>query len=206
MNEPAVASTVFVVDDDDAVRKTIRLLLESVQIPVEVFGGAEEFLAAYQRGRPGCLVADVRMPGMSGLELQDTLRARGIELPVIILTGHADVPMSVRALQHGAVDFIEKPYREQVLLDSIESALRRDREQRQISNRRDDIQERYDLLTPREREVLERVVAGDTTKQIAASFQISTQAIDAHRAKIMRKMQVTSVAELVRLVMTIDQA
>ena len=190
---------VFVVDDDDAVRKTLQLLMQSVSLNVETYASAEEFLAAYTSDRPGCLVLDVRMSGMSGLTLQDHLTSQGSNVPIIIITGHGDVPMAVEAMRKGALDFIEKPFREQILLDRVRSALARDTQNRHHEAERALIEERIKLLTPREHEVMNLVVDGKSTKQIAAQFEVSNQAIDAHRARIMKKMQTDSVAELVRL-------
>ena len=191
--------TVFVVDDDDAVRKTLQLLMQSVSLKVETYPSAEEFLAAYTPERAGCLVLDVRMRGMSGPTLQEHLNKQGAQIPIIIITGHGDVPMAVEAMRKGALDFIEKPFREQVLLERVRSALARDARHRHQAAERAVIEERIKLLTPREREVMELVVEGKSTKQIAAQFEVSNQAVDAHRARIMKKMQTDSVAELVRL-------
>lgn len=188
---------VYVVDDDEAVRKTLRLLLQSVQIAVEAYGSAREFLEAFDPTHAGCIVLDVRMPGMSGMELQEKLIADGVKTPIIIVTGHGDVPMAVKAVQRGALDFIEKPFREQILLDRIKQALRKNAENRRGEAQVIEIQQRLDTLTPREREVLDLVVSGKNTKQIAAQFGVSVQAVAAHRERLMRKMGVESVAELV---------
>ena len=188
---------VHVVDDDEAVRKTVRLLLQSVNIPVETYGNAREFMEAFDPARSGCIVLDVRMPGMSGMELHEKLVMDGVKTPVIVVTGHGDVPMAVKAVQRGALDFIEKPFREQILLDRIKQAIQKDLETRRGEARVAEIQQRLDTLTPREREVLELVVSGKNTKQIAAQFGVSVQAVAAHRERLMRKMGVESVAELV---------
>lgn len=193
--------TVFVVDDDDGVRKGLDLLLRSVGLNVEVFSGAPEFLEEYNPDRPGCLVLDVRMPGMSGLELQERLKTEQIDIPIILLTGHGDVPMAVRAVQAGAVDFIEKPFREQVLLDRIQQALLLDAQRRQNRAQRAGVASRLANLTPREREVLRLVVSGKHNKSIAADLGVTVKTIEFHRSKIMEKTQADSVAELVRLVM-----
>ena len=193
--------TVFIVDDDDGVRKGLTLLLTSVGLKVETFSGAHEFLRAFHPARPGCLVLDVRMPGMSGLELQEKLRSDGIETPVIILTGHGDVPMAVRAVQTGAVDFIEKPFREQVLLDRIQQALLQDAKRRQDRADRKAVQDRLTALTRREREVLKLVVAGKHNRDIAEALGVTVKTIEFHRSKIMQKTQADSVAELVRMVL-----
>ena len=193
--------TVFVVDDDDGVRKGLSLLLRSVGLNVEVFAGAQEFLEDCNTDRPGCLVLDVRMPGMSGLELQERLKEEHIDIPVIILTGHGDVPMAVRVVQAGAVDFIEKPFREQVLLDRIQQALAVDARRREERTQRTALENRLTRLTPREREVLRLVVVGKHNKAIATELGVTVKTVEFHRSKIMEKTQADSVAELVRLVM-----
>ena len=193
--------TVFVVDDDDGVRKGLSLLLRSVGLNVEVFAGAQEFLEDCNTDRPGCLVLDVRMPGMSGLELQERLKEEHIDIPVIILTGHGDVPMAVRAVQAGAVDFIEKPFREQVLLDRIQQALTMDAQRREQRTQRTVLENRLTRLTPREREVLGLVVVGKHNKAIATELGVTVKTVEFHRSKVMDKTQAGSVAELVRLVM-----
>jgi len=194
--------TVFVVDDDPAVREALRFRLRSAGMNVETCGGAQEFLDTYDPAQPGCLVLDVRMPGMSGLDLQKKLLTDGIALPVIVITGHGDIPMAVRAVKSGAVDFITKPFRHQDLLACIKRALEQDSQRRRELDQHNAVAARIASLTPREREVMELVVAGLSTKQIALQFDTTHQAVDAHRGRIMRKMQVDSVAELVRLVMT----
>lgn len=193
--------TVFVVDDDPGVRAALSLLMKSVGLNVEVFAGAREFLTAYQPERPGCLVLDVRMPGMNGLELQEELRTRGIAIPVIILTGYGDVPMAVRAVQAGAVDFIEKPFREEVLLERVWGALRQDAARRRDEVEIKETRKRLGLLTPRERQVLDLVVAGKQNKVIAADLGISMKTVEFHRSRIMDKLQADSVATLVRMVL-----
>ena len=193
--------TVFVVDDDDGVRKGLSLLLRSVGLNVEVFAGAQEFLEDCNTDRPGCLVLDVRMPGMSGLELQERLKEEHIDIPVIILTGHGDVPMAVRAVQAGAVDFIEKPFREQVLIDRIQQALAMDAQRREERTQRTALENRLTRLTPREKEVLRLVVVGKHNKAIATELGVTVKTVEFHRSKIMEKTQADSVAELVRLVM-----
>jgi two-component system, LuxR family, response regulator FixJ len=192
---------VFIVDDDDGVRKGLTLLLTSVGLKVETYSGAQEFLRGFNPARPGCLVLDVRMPGMSGLELQEKLRADGIDTPVIILTGHGDVPMAVRAVQTGAVDFIEKPFREQLLLDRIQQALSQDAKRRQDRAETKAIHDRLTGLTRREREVLKLVVAGKHNRDIAIALGVTVKTIEFHRSKIMQKTQADSVAELVRMVL-----
>ncbi len=195
-NEP----TVYVVDDDAAVRNSLRFLIESAGFRVATFASAREFLVGYNADAPGCLVLDVRLPGSSGLDLQQQLVAEGITIPVIIVTGHGDVPIAVRAMRTGAIDFIEKPYDDQVLLDRIRHAVDLDIRNRRDRAQRQEILARLALLTPREREVLEGVVSGMANKQIAGDLGISTKTVEAHRAHVMEKMRVDSLAELVRLV------
>ena len=193
-------STVFVVDDDPAVRKSLSRLMEQVELPVRDFRNAQDFLESYSPDLPGCLVLDVRMPGMSGLELHRELLQRGWRIPVLFLTAHGDVPMAVDALKRGAFDFIEKPLRGQLLIDTIRRALVCDAEQRAQADRHDSIESRFDLLTPREMEVVAMVVEGKNNKGIAGELGVSPQAIDARRSRAMAKLQVESIAELVRLV------
>lgn len=197
----SATATVFVVDDDEAVRESIQLLVESAGLAVEVFASARAFLESYDPGRHGCLVTDIRMPGMSGLELQEHLAASGVTLPVIVLTGHGDVPAAVRALKAGAVDFVEKPFQPQALLDLIGQAIDRDSRIREASAREAAVAERLESLTPREREVMELVVAGKANKVIAAELDISERTVELHRGRIMRKMKVRSLADLMRLVL-----
>ena len=190
--------TVFVVDDDPAMRDSLRWLLQSVGLAVETFGAAEEFLTQYDATKPGCLVLDVRMPGMSGLKLQDVLAERHIRLPVIIITGYAEVPSAVRALKTGAIDFIEKPFSDELLLDRIRQAIDTDRQMREAAAQRATVMERFASLTSREREVMELVSAGKANKVIAAELNLSPKTVEVHRANVMKKMEVDSVAELVR--------
>ncbi|WP_119461381.1 response regulator transcription factor [Rhodospirillaceae bacterium SYSU D60014] len=193
------APTVFVVDDDDAVREAVGLLLKSNGFTVEAKTSAAEFLAAYDPVRPGCLVLDVRMPGMSGMELQAKLAADQVGIPVIIISGHGDIPMAVAAVQAGAVDFIEKPFDEHRLLATVQRALALDEERRRESAAATGAAARQSRLTAREREVLERVVAGDPNKVIAARLGISARTVEIHRARVMEKMRARSVAELVQM-------
>ncbi|MBU3078569.1 response regulator transcription factor [Sphingomonas quercus] len=193
------ASTVFVVDDDPSVRQAVRALLASVGHPVEAFQSAEEFLARRNAADPGCLVLDVRLPEISGLELQRRLNAAGDHIPVIFVTGHGDVPMCAQALKTGAVDFLLKPFREQELLETVQAALRQDRVQRDDASRLVRDLANYRSLTGREREILHHVVAGKINKQIAAAIGISDVTVKIHRAQVMRKMGATSLAELVRI-------
>ena len=198
----ALDATIFVVDDDHAVRKSLDVLLRSVGLPVETFRSAQEFLDAYDPARPGCLVLDVRMPGMSGLELQQTLRARGTDIPVIIITGHGDVPVATRALKDGAIEFLEKPFSKQILLEQVREALKRDAAHRSRCSQQQNLTSRLALLTPRERQVMELVVAGKVSKEVAAELGLSKKTVDVHRARVMHKLQVETLAELVELVVT----
>jgi two-component system response regulator FixJ len=192
---------VYVVDDDDGVRASIRLLLKSVGIAATPMASAQEFLAAYDPAQPGCLVLDIRMPGMSGLELQQQLNLRGAILPVLFITGHGDVPMAVDAMQHGAFDFLQKPFRDQELIDRVQKALARDRENRAASQAHDQIRARLDTLTPREREVLQLLAQGRQNKVMAAELGLSQRTVEIHRAHVMEKMGAGSVAQLVRMVL-----
>jgi RNA polymerase sigma factor (sigma-70 family) len=173
---------------------------------VESFASADDFLAHYEPGRPGCLVLDVRMPGMSGLELQEYLASRSIRIPAVIITGHGDVPMAVRAMKAGAVDFIEKPFNDEALLDAIRRAMAFEERQRSEQSEHREIQQRLEHLTPREREVMEMVTEGRSNKEIANTLGVSAKTIEAHRARVMEKMRAGSLAELVRMVLAIDQA
>lgn len=197
--------TIFIVDDDAAVRDALKLLLRSVGQAVETFGSAQEFLDAYSEDRPGCLVLDIRMPGMSGLELQQKLNERHSILPIIFITGHGDVPMAVEAMQAGAVDFIQKPFRDQDLIDRINQALEKDSSNRAALGERNDIRRRLDTLTPREREVLDLVVHGKANKVIAGDLKLSQRTVEIHRARVMEKMQASSLAHLVRMVLEVGQ-
>jgi len=192
-------TTVFIVDDDEAVRDSLGWLMKTVGLATEVFASARDFLDSYDPRRPGCLVLDIRMPGMSGLELQEKLAEDAIPLPVIIITGHGDVPLAVRALKGGAVDFIEKPFNDQVLLDAVQRAITLDASQRQEYERNADISARLASLTPREHEVLELVVAGRANKVIAAELGVSQKTVEAHRARVMEKMEAPSLSALVRM-------
>jgi FixJ family two-component response regulator len=198
--------TIFIVDDDAAVRDALKLLLRSVGQAVEAYGSAQEFLDAYSEDRPGCLVLDIRMPGMSGLELQQKLNERHSILPIIFITGHGDVPMAVEAMQAGAVDFIQKPFRDQDLIDRINQALDKDANNRLALGERNDIRRRLDTLTPREREVLDLVVHGKANKVIAGDLKLSQRTVEIHRARVMEKMQASSLAHLVRMVLEVGHA
>ncbi len=193
--------TVFVVDDDPAMRQSLRWLLQSVGLAVETYGTAEAFLATVDRARPGCLVLDVRMPGMSGLHLQEELKNRGILLPIIVVTGYAEVPTAVRALKTGAIDFIEKPFSDQHLVESVRHAIALDQESRVTEAERAEVTARLASLSTREREVMERVTEGKANKVIAIDLGIGEKTVEVHRANVMRKLGVSSVAALIRLVL-----
>lgn len=195
---------VFVIDDDEAARQSLRWLMESVGLKVACFDSAQAFLDAYDPEVTGCLVLDVRMPGISGLDLQERLTAVGIWLPVIIITGHGDVPMAVRAMKAGAVDFFEKPFNDQALLDRIQQAMEDDARRRDEVGRRAGVRARIAALTPREREVMRLVVAGRSNKHIANELGVSKKTVEAHRARMMEKMQATSLPELVRNALLAD--
>jgi two-component system response regulator FixJ len=190
---------VFVVDDDRAMRESLRWLLESVGLTVRTYANAADFLREYEPTQPGCLVLDVRMPGMSGLDLQADLVRRGAGLPTIVVTGHAEVPMAVRAVKAGAVDFIEKPFSDQLLLDRVRQALEIDRLEREVRRRREEARRRLETLTAREREVLMLVAAGKANKEIAAELGLSQKTVEVHRSHVMSKMFVDSLAELIRV-------
>ena len=196
---------VFIVDDDAAVRSSLRLLVKSVGLFAAVFTSAQEFLSSYDTRQPGCLVLDVRMPGMSGLELQQQLNLRGAVIPVIFITGHGDIPMAVEAMQHGAFDFLQKPFRDQDLIDRIQRALEKDRENRAALGQRARIRERLDSLTPREREVLALVTSGKANKVMAADLGLSQRTVEIHRAHVMEKMAASSIAQLVRMVLDLEE-
>ena len=197
MHEPD--PVVFVVDDDASLRHALTNLFRSVGLRVETFGSAREFLAGPRPDAPGCLVLDVRLPGLSGLDLQHELAAAQIDLPIIFMTGYGDIPMTVRAMKAGAVEFLTKPFRDQDLLDAIQQALERDRVAWHQRVALAALRQRYDRLTPREREVMRLVVTGLLNKQIAADLGTSEIMVKVHRGQVMRKMQTTSVTDLVRM-------
>ncbi len=191
---------VYVVDDDEAVRDSLSLLLKAVGLTGQTFSSAAEFLNDYDPEQHGCLVADIRMPGMSGLDLQDELNRGGAQIPLIFITGHGDVPMAVDAMKSGALDFIEKPFRDQDLLDRVQQALAWDKERRIENLKTLAIRERLATLTPRETEVMECVVQGQANKVIAMDLGVSQRTVEIHRARVMEKMGIRSVAKLVRAV------
>jgi RNA polymerase sigma factor (sigma-70 family) len=193
---------VNIVDDDAGVRTSIGMLLKSVGIPSSIYASAREFLDAHDASRPGCLVLDIRMPGMSGLDLQQELNARGVSLPIIFITGHGDVPMAVEAMRSGAFDFLQKPFRDQELIDRVQRALERDAENRRAAEERRQIRDRLETLTPREREVLELMAQGKPNKVMAGDLGLSQRTVEIHRAHVMEKMGADSVAQLVSMVLS----
>lgn len=198
MSENSLQPMVFVVDDDEAMRDSIACLLESVNLPSRMFGDARAFLEFCDPQQQGCVLLDIRMPGMSGMELLENLKANGVTLPIIIITGHGDVPLAVRALKLGAFDFVQKPFNADDLLDRVYAALQQVRERRQNDRRLDRLRSHFDALTGREREIMELVVAGDPSKVIGMKLGISSRTVDIHRSNIMRKLNVRTVAELVQ--------
>jgi len=195
-------TTVFIVDDDDAVRGSLRLLLKSAGLPAVAHASAQEFLDQWHPEQPGCLILDVRMPGMSGLELQSELNRRGAIIPVIFISGHGDIPMAVEAIQHGAFDFLPKPFGDKDLIDRVQRALAADAENRKTRIEKETLRSRYDSLTPREQEVLTLVTQGKANKVMAGDLGVSQRTVEIHRARVMEKMGAHSLAQLVR--MTID--
>ncbi|MBK1722715.1 response regulator transcription factor [Thiocystis violacea] len=192
-------ATVFVVDDDQAMRTSLQWLIETTGMSVQTYDSADAFLAKYYPGRAGCLLLDVRMPGMSGLELQAHLAREGYRLPVILITGHGDVAMAVKAMKAGAVDFIEKPFHDEDLLRSIRNALEYDQKTRASRSARAEIAMRLAELTPREHEVMAMVTDGRSNKEIASTLGVSAKTVEAHRSRVMEKMRADSLAELVRM-------
>jgi FixJ family two-component response regulator len=193
------APIVFVVDDDASVRRAIKRLVGSIGLQVEVFGSAHEFLSSKRPEAPSCLVLDIRLPGISGLDFQRTLADANIHIPIIFITAHGDIPMTVRAMKAGAVEFLAKPFRDQDLLDAIHVALELDRTRRQQESEIAILRKRLESLTPREREVLPLVVSGLLNKQIAGEIGTSENTVKVHRSQLMRKMGADSLADLVRL-------
>lgn len=190
---------IYVVDDDNAMLSSLQFLIESIGLPVSIFNSANDFLAAFDDTKCGCLLLDVRMPGMSGLELQEALNKQHIDIPIIFITGHGDVPMAVRAMKAGAIEFLNKPFNDQELLDSIHRAIELDKTQRVTRCKRNAVMKRLNLLTNREREVLERLMTGKLNKVIASDMNLSIKTIELHRSNIMKKMETRSLAQLISL-------
>ena len=195
--------TVYVVEDDEAVRDSLELLLKSDGKPVKTYDNANAFLKYYSEKMAGCIVLDIRMPGMDGMELQKKLNEKHSILPIIFVTGHGDVPMAVDAMKEGAVDFIQKPYREEALLQKIEAALEQDKEQRKTLGEKQEILRRVKSLTPREHEIMDRMIAGQANKVIAIELEISQRTVEIHRSRVMHKMGTHSLAHLVRMVLSV---
>lgn len=197
----SLESTVYLVEDDAAVRRALDLLLEARGLRRRVYASGQEFIDDYDPAHPGCLVTDLRMPGMSGLDVQKALLAKGHHIPVIFITGYGDVPQAVRAMKGGAVDFLQKPFENEILIAAIEKALAQEEESRLLRAEAHDAAARLQTLTPREVQVMEMVVEGKANKVIAADLELSIKTVEFHRAHVMEKMKVDSVAELVRIVM-----
>lgn len=198
------SGTVFIVDDDSGIRSSIRTLMKSIGLQAVAYASASEFLGAYQPHQDGCLILDIRMPGVSGLELQQALNEKGAVIPVIFITGHADIPMAVEAMRHGAFDFLQKPFRDQDLIDRVQEALTRDKETRGELREHGRIRARIASLTPREREVLELLTTGKANKMMAQDLGLSQRTVEIHRAHVMEKMAAKSIAQLVRMVMELE--
>jgi len=200
------ANKVYIVDDDDAVRRSLELLLKTVNIESVGFASGDEFVDQFDAGMQGCIVLDIRMPGMSGLDVQKTLKEHGNSMPIIFITGHGDVPMAVEAMQHGAFDFVQKPFREQELMDRVSHALSHSQELHEEEALRRDVRTRYETLTPREREIMSCVVRGQANKVIAMDRDVSQRTVEIHRARVMEKMMARSLAELVRMSLLLEEA
>ncbi|HSO76647.1 MAG TPA: response regulator [Blastocatellia bacterium] len=190
---------VYVVDDDPSIRRSLERLFRSVGHECVCFGSATEFLGGERRDAPACLVLDVRLPGLSGLDLQREMAGANVLIPIVFLTGHGDIPLSVRAMKGGAVDFLTKPFHDQDLLDAVRQAIGRDKEARRLRTEASTLRQRYEKLTPREREVFSQVVSGMLNKQVAGELGTSERTIKAHRQQVMEKMQADSLADLVRM-------
>lgn len=191
--------TVYIVDDDQAIRYAMEMLMRSVGLSFEIFHSADDFLVDHSNERAGCLVLDIRMPGLGGLELQEKLLELGSSLPIIFITGHGDVPMAVEAMQKGAVDFIQKPFRDQELLDRVAEAMKTDEQRRSAREEKAEVSSHMEKLTNRERQVLDLVVTGKPNKVIAYELGVSQRTVEIHRARVMEKMQAKSLADLVRM-------
>jgi len=197
-------ATVFVVDDDEAVRESLGWLISSIGLTVETYPSAQDFLDNFTTERHGCLVVDVRMPGMNGLELQRRIADKATCLPIIVITGHGDVQMAVRAMKDGAFDFVEKPFNDHTIIEQIQKAVHECKNRRSKESLKQEIQSLISLLTPRENEIMGMIVNGETNKSIARNLSISDKTVEAHRAKVMEKMQSSSLAELMRKVLASD--
>lgn len=195
--------TVFIVDDDEEVRDSLKMLIESVGLETETFDSAQTYLEKFDPSRAGCLILDVRMKGMSGLTLQEQLSQEALYPPIIIITGHGDVQMAVRAVKAGASEFLEKPFNEQQLLDSIHVAIEKDAEQRGRASKLAEIQDKVDCLTEREKEVMELIVTGMQNKNIASELLISQSTVEAHRSKVMEKMEARTLSDLMRMIISL---
>jgi FixJ family two-component response regulator len=197
--------TVFIVDDDDAVLDSLRMLMKSVGLATECYSSAADFLEEYDPDRSGCLVLDIRMPGMSGIDLQERLASMHSMLPIIFITGHGDVQMAVHAMQAGAVDFIQKPFSDQALLDRIQQTVKQDLSNRELLSKRAEIMQRVESLTPREKEVMGMVTAGKANKVIAIDLEVSERTVEIHRARVMQKMEADSLPHLVRMALEAEK-
>ncbi|HKL76803.1 MAG TPA: response regulator [Gammaproteobacteria bacterium] len=195
---------VFVVDDDEGVRESVRWLLESVNLEVEVFDDAQTFMRGFRDDQPGVVLLDIRMPGASGLEVQEWMREQGVETPVVILTGHADVPAAVRAMKGGALDFIEKPYNAQALIETVQRAIQEDQQRRESGSWRSELRGRIERLTSREGQVAKLVAKGLSNKAIARKLDLSPKTVEVHRARVMDKMEAGSTAQLVQMLVTAE--
>ncbi len=198
------STTIFIVDDDEAIRDSLAVLLKTVDLNATTFSSGDEFLEAYDPGWEGCILLDIRMPGTSGMEVQKRLAESGCSIPVIFITGHGDIPMAVEAMHGGAFDFIQKPFRDQDLLDRIDQALTTSNEQEQQAARKKTVQNQLQTLTPREQEVMQLVVHGSANKVIAMDLGVSQRTVEIHRARVMEKMRARSLAELVRMALLIE--
>lgn len=199
-----VEPTVAIVDDDDAGRESLRWLIELIGLKVEAYASPIEFLATYDGSRPGCLVLDIRLPKVSGLDLLKTLRDRGILTPAIMITAYGDVPMAVKAMKNGAIDFLQKPFNDQEFLDRVQQGIQNDVRQRQANVEVESLRQRQHILSAREREVMDRLVQGKQNKEIAREMGISPKTVEAHRAKVMDKMAANSLAQLVQMASALD--
>jgi two-component system, LuxR family, response regulator FixJ len=199
------SATVFIVDDEEAVRDSIAMLLRSVRLKTRCFADAAEFLALYRADEPGCLVLDVRMPRMSGLELQHELNRRGWTLPLIFITGHGDVPMAVEAMRAGALDFLQKPFKDDDLIRRVQKALEQDARERADLRQRDALRRRFEELTPREREVGQRIAAGEANKVVALELGLSERTVELHRANLMQKLGLRNLAQLVQFMLQVGR-